>query len=112
LPPIAADGSSAFKSGRTVVVKFRVCDANGQSVGPSEVVATPGAPVLYSKSDGTGGGDASVIPANASTAFRWDSAGQQWIYDQSTRNLVAQVLYTYRIPLLDGTFISYTFRIT
>ena len=39
LPPINADGSSVFKQGSTVPAKFRVCDANGNSIGTPGVVA-------------------------------------------------------------------------
>src|SRR5436190_24144353 len=49
LQPVNGDDSSVFRSGTTVPVKFRVCDANGVSVGPTSVFdPTKGAaPILY-----------------------------------------------------------------
>src|SRR5689334_1077352 len=40
LQPVAADGSSVFKAGRTVPLKFRVGDVNGNSIGtPGTIVS-------------------------------------------------------------------------
>lgn len=39
LQPINPDGTSISKQGSTVPAKFRVCDANGQSIGTPGVVA-------------------------------------------------------------------------
>src|SRR5205823_8774579 len=85
LQPINADGSSVFKRGSTVPVKFRVCDANGLSIGTAGVVTgSPAAPVLVSKSTGAGGVDESVYSTTPDTSFRWDPSAQQWIYNQAT----------------------------
>ncbi len=112
LQPVNTDGTSVFKKGSTVPVKFRVCDANGASIGTAGVVTgTPAAPVLVSKSTGAGGVDESVYSTTPDTSFRWDSSGQQWIYNQSTGNLTSGVAYTYKIPLNDGTWITYRFAI-
>ena len=40
LQPIHTDGSSVFKQGQTVPAKFRVCDANGVSIGTPGVFAS------------------------------------------------------------------------
>jgi serine protease AprX len=40
LPPIKADGSSVFRVNSTIPAKFRVCDANGNSVGMEGVVTS------------------------------------------------------------------------
>ena len=40
LQPINADVSSVFKLGSTIPTKFRVCDANGVSIGTTGVVAS------------------------------------------------------------------------
>jgi hypothetical protein len=112
LQPVNADGTSVFKKGSTVPIKFRVCDANGVSIGASGVVTgTPAAPVLVSKSTGAGGVDESVYSTTPDTSFRWDPSAQQWIYNQATSNLTSGVAYTYRIPLNDGTWITYRFAI-
>jgi hypothetical protein len=116
LQPVNPDGSSVFKKGSTVPVKFRVCDANGNSIGPSTafpsvVTGTPAAPVLVSKTNGTGGVDEAVYSTTPDTSFRWDSSAQQWIYNQNTGNLVSGIKYTYSIPLNDGTSITYTFAV-
>ncbi len=112
LQPVNADGSSVFKRGSTVPVKFRVCDANGVSIGTAGVVTgNPAAPVLVSKSSGAGGVDESVYSTTPDSSFRWDPSAQQWIYNQATSNLTSGVAYTYRIPLNDGTWITYRFGI-
>ena len=38
LQPLNIDGTSVVKKGSTVPVKFRVCDANGNSIGTPGVV--------------------------------------------------------------------------
>jgi hypothetical protein len=112
LQPLNADGSSVFKKGSTVPVKFRVCDANGVSIGSVGVVTgSVAAPVLLSKSTGAGGVDESVYSTTPDTSFRWDPSAQQWIYNQATSNLTSGVVYTYKIPLNDGTWITYRFSI-
>jgi hypothetical protein len=112
LQPVNADGTSVFKKGSTVPVKFRVCDANGVSIGTAGVVTgTPAAPVLVSKSTGAGGVDESVYSTTPDTSFRWDPSAQQWIYNQSTGNLASGAAYTFKIPLNDRTWITYRFGI-
>jgi hypothetical protein len=129
LQPVNPDGSSVFKKGgSTVPVKFRVCDAAGNSIGPSQVVdfqrATPPAgctatpspaparvPVLCKKEPGVGSVDEAVISSNPDTAFRWSSADQMWIFNLSTSNLAAGSKYTYYIPLIDDTNIFFTFGV-
>jgi hypothetical protein len=67
--------------------------------------------VLVSKSSGVGGVDESVYSTTPDSSFRWDPSAQQWIYNQATSNLTSGVSYTYRIPLNDGTWITYRFGI-
>jgi hypothetical protein len=43
------------------------------------------------------------------TAFRWDSSGQQWIYNINTKSLKASYTYYYDITLADGTHILFRF---
>ncbi len=109
LQPVNPDGSSVFKQGSTVPVKLRVCDANGVSIGtPGTVI---GAPILVGKSTGAGGVDETVISTTPDTAFRWDPTAQQWIFNQSTKNLVSGTKYTYSINVNDGTSIPYVFGV-
>jgi glycine cleavage system H lipoate-binding protein len=35
----------------------------------------------------------------ADAAFRWDSSGQQWIFNMATTNLTSGLTYTFRINL-------------
>jgi hypothetical protein len=129
LQPVNPDGSSVFKKGgSTVPVKFRVCDAGGNSIGPSQVVdfqrATPPAdctatptpsaarvPVLCKRETGVGAVDEAVVSTNADTSFRWSSADQMWIFNLATSNLAAGSKYTYYIPLIDDTNIFFTFGV-
>ena len=130
LQPVNSDKSSVFKKGSTIPVKFRVCDAAGNSIGPSPVVdfqrATPpsdGAscetpttsptparvPVFCRREAGVGAIDEAVYSTNADTSFRWSSGDQLWIFNFSTDKLSAGSKYTYYIPLIDDTNIFFTF---
>ena len=108
LQPIAADGSSVFKQGSTVPAKFRVCDANGNSIGTAGVASSF---VLASTQSGTTVDQVNepVLSANPDTAFRWDPTAQQWIFNISTDNLTANMTYFYQITLNDGSAISFSF---
>jgi hypothetical protein len=132
LQPVNPDGSSVFKKGSTVPVKFRVCDAGGNSIGPSQVVdfrrATPPSdgtscdqpsasptsfrvPVFCRRRPGVSGVDEAVSSTNADTSFRWSSADRSWVFNLSTNNLVSGFKYTYYIPLIDDTNIFFTFGV-
>jgi hypothetical protein len=107
LQPINADGTSVWKQGRTVPAKFRVCDANGVSVGTPGVVSSFFLTQVIS-------GAATVVNETVSsttpdTAFRWDATNQQWIFNISTTNLAANKTYVYSITLNDGTTIGFQF---
>ena len=107
--PINADGSSIFKQGSTVPVKFRLTDAAGAAVG------TATGTVSYVE------GSAEVIPsqqvieavstsaASISNQFRWDATAQQYIFNLGTKTMRAGP-YTIVIDLDDGT--RYTAVIT
>lgn len=108
LQPINADGSSVFKQGQTVPAKFRVCDANGNSISSAGVVAgflltqTISGTVTTTVED-------IVNTNNPDSAFRWDATDQQWIFNISTQNLAANSTYVYTIALNDGTVINFQF---
>lgn len=105
LQPVNPDGSSVFKKGTTIPLKFRVCDAKGTSIGNGGVASGP--PQLVSKTNGAGGVDESIYSATPDTAFRWDQSSQQWIYNLATSNLTSGVIYTYKIVLDDGSSIPF-----
>jgi hypothetical protein len=107
LQPINADGSSVWKQGSTVPAKFRVCDANGVSIGTPGVVSAFN---LVNISAGTTTVmDETVVSTTPDTAFRWDSTGQQWIFNISTTALSADQTYVYQIQLNDGSSIFFQF---
>jgi hypothetical protein len=108
LQPVNADGSSVFKGGRTVPAKFRVCDANGASIGTPGVVSSfklvkrvSGTVVAMVNED--------VASTTPDTAFRWDPSDQQWIYNVNTKGLPTNTTYYYEIKLKDGTVIPFHF---
>ncbi|MHB8527459.1 MAG: Ig-like domain repeat protein [Candidatus Acidiferrales bacterium] len=108
LPPINADGTSVYNQGRTVPAKFQVCDANGVSIGTPGVVSSFFLTQIVSGTVTTTVQDV-VDTNNPDTAFRWDSSGQQWIFNISTKNLSANSTYVYTITLNDGTTINFQF---
>ncbi len=111
LQPINIDGSSVFKIGSTVPTKFRICDANGVSVGTSGVVtgyglvAAADSPAITVTED--------TYSTTPDTAFRWDSTGQQWIFNQSTKNNgtlnKTGTIYYFAIHLNDGSWIYFQY---
>lgn len=108
LQPIDPGGTSVFKQGQTVPVKFRVCDANGVSIGSAGVVSSFLLTQTVSGTVTTNVEDI-VDTNNPDTAFRWDSTDQQWIFNISTQNLAANSTYIYTITLNDGTTITFQF---
>jgi hypothetical protein len=108
LQPINSNGTSTFKQGSTVPAKFRVCDANGNSVGSAGVVSAFN---LVGVVNGTV--TQTVEDAVASTtpdaSFRWDPSGQQWIFNISTKPLAVGRTYIYAISLNDGSMIQFQY---
>jgi hypothetical protein len=110
LQPInkASETDSTFKQGSTVPAKFRVCDANGNSIG------TPGV-VTYFKLVKTINGTESttvneeVLSTTPDSEFRWSSTDQQWIFNINTKKLAAGKTYVYQITLSDKTTIDFQF---
>jgi len=105
LQPINADGSSVFKQGSTVPVKFRVCDAKGNSIG------TPGVVASFQQIQTINGTESTVNePVDSTTPnteFRW--SGDQWVFNMNTKTLTAGKTYTYRVTLNDGTSFDFKF---
>jgi hypothetical protein len=108
LSPINADGSSVYNQGRTVPAKFRVCDANGVSIGTAGVVSS-----FYLTQILTGTASTTVQEIvntnNPDTAFRWDPTNMQWIFNITTQNLSAGSTYIYTITLNDGSSIVFQY---
>jgi hypothetical protein len=108
LQPVNVDGTSVFKQGSTVPAKFRVCDANGVSIGAAGTVVSFRLVQTVSGTVSTVV-DEAVDSTTPDTAFRWDSSGQQWIYNINTKSLKATYTYYYDITLADGTHILFHF---
>lgn len=96
-----------FKKGSTVPVKFRVCDANGKSIGNPGVVTSFRMTGVWSQVASLPNED--IISTTPDTAFRWSATDQQWIFNLSTKNLTAGRTYAYSIDLADGTSITSSF---
>lgn len=108
LQPINADGTSVFKQGSTVPVKFRVCDVSGVAISPSAVVA--GFRLIEVRS-GTviDHVDEQVVSTTPYTEFRWSADERQWIFNLGTKPLDRKKTYIYEIALADGTSIRFQF---
>jgi hypothetical protein len=106
LQPVDANGSSVFKQKSTVPAKFRVCDANGQSIGTPGVVAGF---LLVRVFNGTTTDypNESVDSTTPDTGFRWSSTDQQWIFNINTKGLTAGMTYVYQIKLNDNSIIEF-----
>jgi hypothetical protein len=107
LQPINVDGTSVFKQKSTVPVKFRVCDANGNSIGLNVVAG-------FSLVSMTAGTTTTAVnePVDSTTpndTFRWDPSAQQWIFNSNTKSLSANRTYGFAITLTDSTVIQYQF---
>jgi hypothetical protein len=109
LPPINSDGTSVWKVGSTVPVKFTVCDNTGAPISnPAAVFATGyGSISLINTVRGTVDNVNETPYADIpDVAFRWSSG--IWIFNMATSNLTKNNTYTFHINLADGSFISFT----
>jgi len=109
LQPINPDGSSVNKAGSTVPAKFRVADANCNSIGTPGVVTS--FKLIQQSSDPSATINEDVNSTTPDTAFRWDPTAQQWIFNISTKGMKAAVKYTYQISLNDGSSIVFSFAL-
>jgi hypothetical protein len=113
LQPINADNSSVFpKAGRTVPVKFTVCDVNGNPISdPNAVFAgTGGALTMLGAVRGQiPQPDESQYNDIPDAAFRYSSG--IWIFNMSTSNLQSGYSYTFRINLATGQGITFVIAI-
>jgi hypothetical protein len=108
LQPINPDGSSVFKQGSTAPAKFRVCDANGNSIGTAGVVSNFHIVQIVS---GTvvSTVDETVDSTTPDNIFRWSPTDQQWIYNVSTKSFGKNQTYYFEIKLNDGSSIFFNF---
>ena len=109
LQPINSDGSSVNKAGSTVPAKFRVTDANCNSISTPGVVMS--FKLIGQMSDTNTVVNEDVVSTTPDTAFRWDPTAQQWIFNISTKGMKAGVKYTYQISLNDGSSIVFSFAL-
>jgi len=91
-----------------VPAKFRVCDANGNSIGSAGVVndfriTQIVAGIVVNTTNEL------VDSTTPDSAFRFDPSGGQWIYNISTKNYNAGSTYFFRVFLNDGTNIDFDF---
>jgi hypothetical protein len=107
LQPINADGTSVWKQGRVIPAQFRVCDANGVSIGTAGVISS------FSLSQIISGTitnvDETVSSTTTDAGFHWDATNQEWIFNISTKSLAANNTYVYTIGLNDGTTIVFKY---
>jgi hypothetical protein len=111
LQPINADGSSVFKVGSTVPVKFSApCDANGNPISDPMAVFgnSSGSITLLSAVRGTlNNVNEAVVNDIPDVAFRYSSG--IWIFNMATNNLTKNTTYQYRINLINGGSITFQF---
>jgi hypothetical protein len=98
LQPVTADGSSIFKAGSTIPVKFTL---TGASAGIADATAT----LSYAKVSNQIEGNVleAVTNAGATTGnqFRYDATAGQYIFNWSTKGLTAGT-YSIKIDLGDS----------
>ena len=86
LPPFKPDdGTSVFKLGRTIPVKFQLWDSTG------DFVSSAMAEILWEKTgeetSGTEEGEFSTVIATTGDQFRYDDIDNQYIFNLSTKTL-------------------------
>jgi len=84
LQPINSDGSSIFKKGSTVPVKFKL---QGTSAGIKNLVAHLSVAKVSNGIEGTSVEAVSTSAADNGNVFRADSSGNQYIFNLSTKLL-------------------------
>jgi len=100
LPPINPDGSSIFKLGSTVPVKFQLRDASGNVV--TNAVARISVALINGGVAGTEMEAVSTSAATTGNLFRYSSDGNQYIFNLATKGLSTGT-WRITITLDDGT---------
>ncbi len=96
LQPINSDGSSIFKQGSTIPVKFKL---TGSSAGIANANATIKITKIGAGVTGTDLETLNSNPASTGNAFRYDGSSDQYIYNWGTKNVTQG---TYRIDIMLG----------
>jgi len=111
LPPINTDGSSVFKVGSTVPVKFTVCDASGNPISLRDAVFgtnNNGTIHMINTVRGTVSNvNEEVVNDVPDVQFRYSDG--KWIFNMATGNLTKNTTYYYQIPLADGSYVLFHF---
>jgi len=98
LQPVNVDGTSIFKQGSTIPVKFKLTNACAANT-------TLAAKIYVAKvSDSIAGSEAEAISTSAAdtgNTFRYDPTANQYIYNLATKSL-SDGTWQIRIDLLDG----------
>lgn len=105
--PINPDGSSIFKLGSTVPVKFALTNAATSAVGSA--VASLSVAKISSNVEGTFVEAMSTSNATTGSLFRYDASAQQYIFNLATKGLTTGT-YSLKVTLDDGT--TYTTHIS
>jgi hypothetical protein len=98
LQPVNLDGSSVFKLGSTVPVKFQL---TGASAGVRDLVARLYLTKVGSVADGTVLEAISTSNATTGNLFRYDATSGQYIFNLATKTLSTGA-YQLRVDLGDG----------
>ena len=107
LQPVNPDGSSIFKLGSTVPIKFALTEASGASIGTA--VANLTVARVTNEVDGTYVEATSTSAATTGTLFRYDATSQQYIFNLGTSGL-SKGTWNLKVTLDDGN--AYTQRIS
>lgn len=97
LPPVSNDGTSAFKAGSTVPVKFALSGSSGPITDAKAALSF--AKLTSTSADGTYLGATSTSAATTGSLFRYD--GSQYIFNWSTKGL-SPGTYRLKADLGDG----------
>ena len=98
LQPINPDGSSIFKQGSTIPVKFRL---TGVSAGITTLVARLYTAKISNGVTGTVVEAASNVPSSGGNTFRYDASAGQYVYNLSTKGMTTGT-WLLRVDLGDG----------
>jgi hypothetical protein len=107
LQPVNPDGSSIFKLGSTIPVKFSLTDANG--VVQTAAVANLTVAKVTNEIDGSYVEATSTSAATTGTLFRYDPTSQQYIFNLGTKEL-SKGTWSLKVTLDGGN--SYAQRIS
>ena len=96
--PINPDGSSIFKRGSTIPVKFRL---TGASAGITTLVARLYTAKITNGVTGTVVEAESNVPCDGGNTFRYDASARQYVYNLATKSLITGT-WLLRVDLGDG----------